>query len=243
MIDPRALPPVALAWPAAYTLRPVRVPSSHALAQYSDLTSDLDNLVALTDPLARADSGVVPLAQNIPHSCSRSVRCGFSHIAPEWRYDRGMKDGLLGTIRSANMWAGQSLPAAYHLMVDRYTQFLRDTAETSTVMNMAVDRLQVKGHFADISDVDTFASLYSAGNDKAMQDTIAACADHGFDGVVMAVGQLDMKQANSPQLGTIILNPIAVGSAVFERNLAFDYDGKQFIKVYDYRDHHWQTII
>lgn len=225
LIDPRSVPRTALDWPAAFRLRPARLPASDPLSLFGESCDDLRLLKDLTSPAARHKSGAVPLPFDVLAGTSEPVLSGFANSLPEWRFaDRN----------TAHMVLGSSIAAAVAVAVEIYGRFMRDTKQAKSTLSFAVERFRLAGSFCDVSDMELFPGCYSDAHYGVPQKLVAALKSENEAGLVFdaLAGQ-----------AAVILKPELLVFAGNERGLALEWDGARFERVYDYRDMYWRDLL
>ncbi len=225
VIDPRSVPKSSVHWPAAFRLRPARLPATEPLALLgSKCSDDLLALKALTSPAERHKSGTALLPLDLKENAAEAVLSAFAGSLPEWRFaPRG----------TAHMLLASSITAAVSVAAEIYGQFMCDTAQKTSTLSFAVERYQLTGRFADVSDVELFPSCYEAQNYEASQGLTASLAAEQETGLLFQVAQ---------DQAAIIFSPGAVTFAGTERALALEWNGSMFHRAYDYRDMYWRDM-
>jgi hypothetical protein len=223
-IDPRSVPKSRLDWPAAFRLKPARLPGTDPLALFGEDVAGLNDLKNITSPAMRHSMGNVPLPVDIQPGTSNSVLSAFATSLPEWRF------AARGT---AHMLVASSISAATAIAAEIYGRFMLDTGEATSTLSFQVERFQLAGSFADVCDREVFPACYNRKQFEVPQRLVGSLLHQGEDGLVFSAGDGQ---------GVVVLKPNLITHSGIERAVALEWNGSRFHRAYDYRDMYWRDM-
>lgn len=218
------LPTEFLNWPAAYRLRPARLPATEPLALLGEEAAALLELKALTEPTPSNSVEELSKPSAEQRSRSEAVAGAFRAPLPEWRFARR------GT---PHIVLANSLEAALHVASEIYGQFMLDTGQGRSVMSFVVERYRLSGNFADVRTVADYPACYDPLAHYVPQRLVADLLTGGRTGLLYSAGAGEAVVA-------LPSNKIIGGE--IERALALEWDGIRFARSFDYRDMYWRDI-
>ncbi|MCK0070797.1 hypothetical protein [Kordiimonas laminariae] len=223
-LDIRSIPDSFLKWPAAYRLKPARVPADHALKDYGEDEAALDELIGLTAPTGRWQDGKIALEQGTEIGTAPEILEGFANPYPEWRFNpRSLP----------HMVVGDTIEAAVAFISEIYEAFLRDTNQPPCRMNFLLERYTLEGSFKDVTDREVFPACYSMADHSVSQQVVVDVAGSGNAGLLY-----------EEEGGTVavITQAKALKWHGQERAVVLDWDGARFTRMFDYRGLYWRDI-
>ena len=224
MLDIRSIPDSFVKWPAAYRLRPVRVPADHALKDYGEDEAGLNELIAFTAPVGRWRDGKITLEQGAEVGTAPEITEGFANPYPEWRFNS----------RSLpHMVVADTVQAAAEFAVEIYGVFLRDTGQPPCRMNFLMERYTLDGSFKDVTDREVFSGCYSSNDHSVSQQVAADISSSESSGLLYG--------SESGNIAVVTKAKVLSWRGQ-ERALSFEWNGSAFTRVFDYRDLHWREL-
>lgn len=224
-INPRTVPQGRVAWPAAFRLRPQRIPADVPLALLGEDTDALDALRVLTAPSGRHIRKQVPAGPALDEHLDGALLSAFATSIPEWRFaSRGQQHSVVSN----------SLAPAISVAAEIYSQFLKDTSQPETSMNFVVERYRLNGSYADISDTELFPACYEADNWQVPQTLVSDLKETGVDGLIYSA---DKGQS------AVVLRVASLQFQEVERAISLEWTGSRFSRAFDYRILQWRDLV
>jgi len=223
-INTAELSTMFLNWPAAYRLRPARLPAAEPLSLLGEDVAGLLELKALTAPEPSRNKGKLHTLDTQQTRRPKAVTTAFNAPLPEWRFaQRGTPHIVLAS----------SVAAALHVASEIYGQFLLDTGQGGSVVSFVVERYRLSGTFADLRTAADYPACYDLLAHVVPQTLVSDLLNGNGSGLLYSAGEGE---------AVIALPPCQITGGEIERALALEWDGSRFARSFDYRDMYWRPV-